>query len=330
MDEWLFLWYYHFGVDKFKPNEWVCVFVYILFGVGLDGLSPRAFNISLWLGASEIITISPGSRPPENARIGATVGCGCWVGVRVDVVGVETIGFRFPDLGVAEGGFVLKRCLMRFVLHVDVWGKLQYPLDGVAQTFGDFAIAGVAIPDADNVFGVTDADYGSTNLSICHAGEVGPTNEGQNNLLPVTTGQSLTQTDDPLPSLRVIGVLPGRLDALTKEMIIRSRGQVVGPHQKVVATPELFHRLYSGYYFYGVLVRMNYVRCVTTTIVVWFVSFCLTTILGICRIFVFRRSYCVAVTAAIFVITIIRSFASSHVPEAKAGLKGRAGGCRWW
>lgn len=145
---------------------------------------------------------------------------------------------------------------------MNVGRKLQYPLDGVAQTLGDFAIAGGAIPDADNILGVTDADYRSAHLSIRHAGEMRSANESQDDLLPVTTRQSLTQTDDPLPSPRIVRVFPGRLDALAKEMIIRSCGQVIGPHQKVVAAPELLYRLYSGYYFYGVLVRMHYVRSV--------------------------------------------------------------------
>ena len=60
---------------------------------------------------------------------------------------------------------------------------------------------------------------------------------------PVPTRESLTKTHNPLSTFGIARVLPRGLDSLSKEMIVSSIRQVIGPHQIIVCLPKPFDRL---------------------------------------------------------------------------------------
>ena len=62
---------------------------------------------------------------------------------------------------------------------------------------------------------------------------------GQHEFLPVPGCQSLgLEAQHPLAALIVLRIFPGRLDALPKQVVVRRRLKVIGPHNVVVYLPE--------------------------------------------------------------------------------------------
>jgi hypothetical protein len=74
---------------------------------------------------------------------------------------------------------------------------------------------------------------------------------------PIATGEALTKSNNPLASARVAGVLPGRLYSLSKEVIVRGGGKIIGANKVVVSLPKPFHSLDCGNALDGAFIRIG-------------------------------------------------------------------------
>ena len=99
-------------------------------------------------------------------------------------------------VGVSKGGSIGNGILVGLVLHACVGAgrQLQDFLDGIAESVHHVSIGCGSIPNPQNIFRVSDGDDQATNLTVGDSWKL-PTDQRQYDFFPVSTRQSLGQTD---------------------------------------------------------------------------------------------------------------------------------------
>mmetsp|Transcript_71 Transcript_71/g.162 ORF Transcript_71/g.162 Transcript_71/m.162 type:complete len:217 (+) Transcript_71:364-1014(+) len=122
-------------------------------------------------------------------------------------------------------------------------GQAQKFLQPVLQPIDDPLVACGLIPHAQNVLVSPHGYDRPANLTVGNVGNPSP-QQREHDLLPVPgTQQSLLrQPDGPPPAGGIVRILPGRLDALSKEMIIGRGGKIVRTDEVVVDGPKFLDR----------------------------------------------------------------------------------------
>jgi hypothetical protein len=129
---------------------------------------------------------------------------------------------------------------------------MQYPLDGIANSLRNFSIAGIFIPNRNDILVESNGNYGAANLIGGNLRKLSPPDHGHDNFFPISRCQSLFETDEPFAPAGIGGILPRRLDPLAKKVIVGGGGKGGRTDEMIVERPELFDGVDGADEFDGV------------------------------------------------------------------------------